>query len=150
MSSNKPGMIYRLIDAYFEGSTTTEEERLLKQMLASPTLKEDDEIRAARAVLGFAAAANRTPKTRRQPGHKWLIAAAMTGLSIAVCATLMLTATHGEQSTAVIYAQGRELHNVDLALAAMHSQLSDIGEANLAEPESAVSLLREFGDSWSE
>ena len=125
MSSNKPGIIYRLIDAYFEGSTTTEEERLLKQMLASPTLKEDDEIRAARA-------------------------AAMTGLSIAVCATLMLTATHGEQSTAVIYAQGRELHNVDLALAAMHSQLSDIGEANLAEPEGAVSLLREFGDSWSE
>lgn len=146
-------LLHSLIDAYFDGQTTIDDERLLRRLLASPDWPDDDsEIEYARAVTGIGPAMRSASVARRRSvmtGKR--IAAIMGGaVSVAACLALLLIPTGKEADMAVIYAHGTEIHNVDMALANMRSQLAEANMTADSQTDNALLQLKEFGNSWND
>lgn len=151
MNSEDIYALHRLIDEYFEGNTSTDDERLLRRLLAADIWPDNDtQIQTARATLGYAMASRpkaRIHRTIRRRERRYWAAAAITAVTVAAAATLFM-APWQKQSTAVIYAQGRAIHDVDYALATMRMQMAELNDG-LAD-NGARDLLKEFGELWNE
>lgn len=146
-------LLHTLIDAYFDGQTTLEDERLLRCLLARTDLPPgDSDIEYARAVTGIGPALRKTAQARRRSlkaGHG--IAAIIAGaVSAAACLTLILLPSNKETDMAVVYAHGTEIHNVDIALATMKSQLAEANMTADSQTDNALLQLKEFGNSWND
>ena len=153
MNKDDIQLLHLLIDAYFEGQTSLEDERLLRRLLASPALPADDsKIEYARAVTGIGPELRKASAARRRSlltGSR--IAAILAGaVSAAACVTFLLLPAQTETDMAVIYAHGTEIHNVDIALATMRSQLAEANLTADSQTDNALLQLKEFGNSWND
>lgn len=99
-NTNPDDELYRLIDRYFEGETSLDEERRLRRLLAGST-RRDATLDEARAVMGLFAAARSAStvqapvqkparRRRRQP----LLVAVSVAASVAVIIGAALSLTH--------------------------------------------------------
>lgn len=115
-----------LIERYFEGETSIEEEKLLKKMVAR-----SDDIRydAVRAVLGYGVATRkRTALRRRRLGM--VSAAAVASIAVVSIAWLNLstkTGTGNSECYAVV--EGRYTSDQSEVLSIMQSDIGDIRSA---------------------
>lgn len=128
------GKIYILIEKYFEGTSSSEEERQLRNILPSlpPGDKKIDE---AIAVMGYAANIKsdsmvvRKISNRRKSG-KWVIAAATTACLIAVGSISSYFYTQ-QSSRLIAYVGGERVDNRLQIEQLIISQLNDMSEANM-------------------
>lgn len=115
-----------LIERYFEGETSLEEEKLLKAMVARSN---DSRYDAVRAVLGYGVATRkRTALRRRRLGM--VSAAAVASIAVVSIAWLNLstkTGTGNSECYAVV--EGRYTSDQSEVLSIMQSDIGDIRSA---------------------
>lgn len=115
-----------LIERYFEGETSLEEEKLLKAMVAR---SDDSRYDAVRAVLGYGVATRkRTALRRRRLGM--VSAAAVASIAVVSIAWLNLstkTGTGNSECYAVV--EGRYTSDQSEVLSIMQSDIVDIRSA---------------------
>ncbi len=113
-----------LIEKYFDGATTLDEERLLRRMLADPSFQ-GESVDEARAVLGFmAAGASAHADVSGRRSVSWLTAAGVAA-SLAVAVTIGMW-MHRESTSPdmIAYVGGCEISD--------RREVMDIVEADLA------------------
>lgn len=117
--------IYRLIDRYFDGRTTLDEERLLRRLLADPAY-DSPEADEARAVLGYLAAGTPSMRPVRRRYAGMLRAAVMTGVIAAVGVSLFFIP---RQDTYVAYVDGIPVRDRNVVEQRVGLELAAISEA---------------------
>lgn len=113
-----------LIEKYFDGATTLDEERLLRRMLADPSFQ-GESVDEARAVLGFmAAGASPHADVSGRRSVSWLTSAGVAA-SLAVAVTIGMW-MHRESTSPdmIAYVGGCEIRD--------RREVMDIVEADLA------------------
>ena len=115
-----------LIERYFEGETSLEEEKLLKAMVAR---SDDSRYDAVRAVLGYGVATRkRTALRRRRLGM--VSAAAVASIAVVSIAWLNLSTKNGTgNSECYAVVEGRYTSDQSEVLSIMQSDIGDIRSA---------------------
>ncbi len=115
-----------LIERYFEGETSLEEEKLLKAMVAR---SDDSRYDAVRAVLGYGVATRkRTALRRRRLGM--VSAAAVASIAVVSIAWLNLFTKNGiGNSECYAVVEGRYTSDQSEVLSIMQSDIGDIRSA---------------------
>lgn len=135
--------IDHLIERYFDGLTTLDEERRLRRALADPTLG-GEAVEAARAVMGVFAAqrkASQRPAARKL--HAWRVAAGLA-LLIAATATFVLVPREAQPEPCYLtYTEGALIDDSEQVLALMQSDLGAMADA-------AESVNRSVDDDFDE
>lgn len=132
-----------LIQRYFDATATAGEEERLRAILADPATERTQAVEEARAVMGYTAVARAVIRPRRS-SRRW-VAAASVAASAAVVALIgwhSLSAAD-DDSTAVIYANGRVIHSTEQAIDIMTAQLGAIGEAAKDSPATHALMILE-------
>ena len=111
-----------VVNRYFDGETSEEEDRLLRRFLATEAGQgsEFDEVRAVMSVF----AAEKAVKQTRNKSRKlwpWLAAACVAGL-----AWLLWTSIEGTQDVCVAYVNGQKITDRNEVLALMQESWDDI------------------------
>lgn len=114
-----------LIEKYFDGETSLDEERTLRHSLAATSLQ-SDKINEAKAVLGFFATQRKV--SRQKPSKLPYRAAAVIALLIASAASIVHFKS-SETSDYMCYIAGNYSDSKEDSFAIMQEQLSDISEA---------------------
>lgn len=132
-----------LIKRYFDATTTADEEKRLRAILADPATERTPAVEEARAVMGYTAVASAVIRPRRS-SRRW-VAAASVAASVAV---VVLIGWHSlsaaaDDNTAVIYANGRIIHSTEQAIGIMTAQLGAIGEAAKDSPATHALMILE-------
>jgi hypothetical protein len=110
-----------LIDKYFEGETSPEEERALRGFLART---DDPAFNEARAVLGYFSAQRSRRAARSRAGRlTGLLAAAAAIAIVAVLGHALIPRT---DDTCIIYAYGEKNTDTQSVLDDVHQTLSDL------------------------
>lgn len=139
MSMNK-SQLNTLIEHYFNGDTSVEEERILRNELATTRL-DSPEINEARAVMGYGLAQYNRRSHRSEKKH-WLRAVA----SVAIIALLSTTGYHLSQSgnvtpDCIAYIDGQRITDNDKVIDMMFEGLSNIADAAEASQTQTISSL---------
>ena len=115
-----------LIERYFEGETSLEEEKLLKAMVAR---SDESRYDAVRAVLGYGVATRkRTALRRRRLGM--VSAAAVASIAVVSIARLNLSKKNGTgNSECYAVVEGRYTSDQSEVLSIMQSDIGDIRSA---------------------
>lgn len=132
-----------LIQRYFDATATAGEEERLRAILADPATERTQAVEEARAVMGYTAVARAVSRPHRN-NSRW-VAAASVAASAAVVALIgwhSLSAAD-DDSTAVIYANGRVIHSTEQAIDIMTAQLGAIGEAAKDSPATHALMILE-------
>lgn len=132
-----------LIQRYFDATATTDEEKRLRAILADPATERTQAVEEARAVMGYTAITRAVSRPRRS-SRRW-VAAASVAASVAIVALIgwhSLSAAD-DDSTAVIYANGRVIHSTEQAIDIMTAQLGAIGEAAKDSPATHALMILE-------
>ena len=111
-----------VVNRYFDGETSEEEERLLRRFLATEAGQDSDfdEVRAVMSVFAAGKETSRNqPKSRRL--WPWLAAACVAGL-----AWLLWTGIGDSQDVCVAYVNGQKITDRDEVLALMQESWDDI------------------------
>lgn len=124
--------IRKLIQLYFEGLTSVEEERRLREALADPSVR-GEEADEARAVMSFAAVSpdlSESPTVaRRRPRH--LSALLSAAASVAVVGLLCWNFSLREPQTQYMaYIDGRSTEDPEQVMKLINDDLSLLGEAS--------------------
>lgn len=111
-----------MVNRYFDGDTSEEEERLLRRFLATEAGRssEFDEVRAVMSVFAAGKAVNQTRHKSRKL-WPWLAAACVAGL-----AWLLWTGIGGTQDVCVAYVNGQKITDRNEVLALMQESWDDI------------------------
>ncbi len=138
--------LHDLINRYFNGETTLDEERTLRRALAHPPhdAPESDSLAdEARAVMGFSLSAP-ARKTKRMP-PLWRSVAA-----VAVAAITATTIVVGNISTHepryVAYLNGEKIADSNAVMNLMLSDLHEMGEASASLESDIAGDLNEMAD----
>lgn len=122
--------IHKLIERYFDGETTLDEERWLRQHL--PSMSGDDgEIDGCLAVMGYAAAPVRSAREKRFRRHisGWTLAAASLALLVTAGGIYSYFADRDSASTFIAYSGGVQIDRAQ-AMQLIASQMEDFSEAS--------------------
>lgn len=133
MTNNNPNRLSHLIQLYFDGETTLEQERELRALLADPkvTGEEADE---ARAVIGFAMSSPASaPAARkaspRKPSH--IMAAVSVAASVAVVAMVGYGIFHPRHnSECLAFVDGNMITDSEVVMEMVETDLSALGQAS--------------------
>ena len=121
--------LHKLINRYFDGDTTLDEERALRRALATPprnASKTDALADEARAVMGFSLAAP-ARKTRHVMPWRGVAAVAVT----AIVDTSILTGNFGHNEPEyVAYLNGEKIADSNTVMNLMLSDLHEMGAAS--------------------
>ena len=110
-----------LIDKYFEGETSPEEERSLRGFLART---DDPAFNEAKAVLGYFSAQRKRRAASSRAGRLTGLLAAAAGIAIvAVLGHVLIPRT---DDTCIIYAYGEKNTDTQFVLDDVHQTLSDL------------------------
>ncbi len=135
--------LLQLIDRYFDGATSTEEERRLRDALAATDLS-SPAIDEARAVMGVFAAARRiAPPPRRRLWPKLTVAAASLAMLIGV-AVWFRPASADSLNFALIGSQ--RIDDYSEIESMMHADLSCIADARSQVDASIAAELEALND----
>lgn len=129
--------IHQLIERYFTGDTSLQEEATLRHLLADPSYTGTD-VDEARAVMGFFFSRRRrsTSHPPRRQHHSIAVAAALAPV---IFASILWWGTGAEPpgDVCVAYVNGRELHGAE-AMERMKADISMFAEAS-SEVSSGIS-----------
>lgn len=130
--------LHQLIELYFEGATTLEQERRLRGMLLSADCPDTPDVAEARAVMGYTAVMS---KPRLQRPMQWMQKAAIVAALLTVGALGWVVADRSLARTnvCIAYVDGQRIDNHDAVLGIMEAQLAQMGEAQ-AELEDEVDI----------
>ena len=136
-----------LIERYFEGETSLEEEKLLKAMVAR---SDDSRYDAVRAVLGYGVATRkRTALRRRRLGM--VSAAAVASIAVVSIAWLNLFTKNGTgNSECYAVVEGRYTSDQSEVLSIMQSDIGDIRSAQEDAGNYIVEQLKDIHISANE
>lgn len=117
-----------LVDKYFDGLTTTDEERQLREWLASSEVS-SPELDEARAVLGvFAAARSEKKASRRRFNAIPRIAATAACACLLLGATIWFSRSYVASASFAVIGDER-IDDMDQIRSLMHSDLRSIADA---------------------
>ena len=144
--------LLKLIDLYFEGETSVDQERELREALLDSE-SSDPRVEEALAVMTFAAEDGRRRAARAVAPRRRKSRAAWPSLAAAAAVPLLLTvgvwtrhSTPAAPCTAVIACV--ETSDTDIALALMQSQLGDIAVASDNVSASIASDFASLGEAF--
>ena len=130
----------RLIDRYFEGETSLQEEQMLRQQLAECPWQSDI-IDEARFTMGYFAAHQRQQQQRPTVSNR------MRVMAIAASIALLLTVGAGllwqsqrPKDVCIAYVNGQEISNDEAVMALIDNDLSNIGNASQGMASQLMSL----------
>lgn len=123
-----PQELDKLIERYFDGTTSLEEERRLRRALAA-TGARGDNADQARAVMGLAAAQRCAARPQRSRHSVAWRAAAGLALLVAAGASVLLHTHSSAGECSIAYADGSISHDRDDVLAVMQADLDAIADA---------------------
>ncbi len=139
----------RLIDRYFDGDTTLEEERFLRTLLADVSIK-GDKVDEARAVLGYMTVVPKRPRTFRRVSNLRRLAVAATVSAIGIFIGFALFHRSGTaavaESECIAYVGGQIVNDKDKVMEMMWQDLALIGSASEAM---ADDIEQQFADMAS-
>ncbi|MBO4994482.1 MAG: hypothetical protein J6C78_00750 [Muribaculaceae bacterium] len=145
--------INELIDRYFEGATSLDEERTLRRLLSDMSLS-GDKIDEARAVMGYLSfpsgkvAAREIAMPRRNPLLGRLArAAVVTGLIAVVGTTFIVKPEYGEY---MAYVGGKEVSDRNEVMAMVADELAMLGVAANEVNEEVAGQFSEVSDVFNE
>lgn len=143
-----------LIERYFMGATSIDEERALRRMLASDKLPDKPAIREARATMGFLAAgigksAEAKPKGERAVSRRRLQRAAITAASVAAAAAIVWTPADSG-NTMVAYVGGNTVTSEQAILDIMKADIGLMSEGARSLGADAREQIGIFADAISE
>lgn len=136
---NNQDELEQLIERYFEGETSLQEEQLLRQSLASCQWSSDI-IDEARFTLGYFSAHKQQHRQRPAINRSRYIAIAA---SIALLLTLgigVLWQSQHYKNECIAYVNGKAIHNEREVLNLMQSDLNEMGNATQSIEEQLSSL----------
>lgn len=140
--------LHNLIDRYFEGETTLDQERQLRQLLAATT-DDSPDIAGARAVLGVT---KKIVVSRRRPYFKRFVVSSVAA-SIIVAVLIggaVLSRQQTQHPVMMAYVGGEKTTDTDDILAIMHSQLNSISTADRevnAEIDAQLTVMNDLIDN---
>jgi signal recognition particle subunit SEC65 len=118
--------LHSLIEKYFDGETSLDEERSLRRTLAVTSLQ-SDKIDEAKAVLGFFAAQRKSARPKQRKLHYW--AAAATIALLVASSVSILHLVNKDTTSYTCYIAGNYSDSKEDSFAIMQDQLSDINDA---------------------
>lgn len=124
--------LHKLIELYFEGRTTLQQERNLREVLASMSAPYSPEVESALAVMGYASVMQPVAETRQIRNRRWMpAAAAAVSLLVVVAITWMLTGSRAlhEDNICVAYVGGVKISSTEQVMEMMNAELSSISTA---------------------
>ena len=134
--------IHRLIDLYFSGETTLEQERELRRLLISHTGPRDEAIDQALAVMSFAAVAPRHETRSKRAAMPRMLRITTIAASIAVVATIAVSVIRSKTTPpidgCVAYVGSETIHDRDHIISLVASDWADISDAS-AEIDNNIS-----------
>ncbi|MGN0207768.1 MAG: hypothetical protein ACI4BC_11030 [Muribaculaceae bacterium] len=134
-----------LIERYFEGETSLEEEKLLKKMVAR---SDDSRYDPVRAVLGYGVATRkRTAMRRRRIGM--VSAAAVASIAVVSIAWLNLSRGTGDSECYAVV-EGRYTSDQSEVLSIMQSDIGDIRSAQADAGNCIAEQLKDIHISANE
>lgn len=142
-SMNSQAELERLIDRYFEGETSLQEEQILRQQLADCTWH-SDAIDEARFTLGYFVAHQRQQRQRPAATNR------LRFMAIAASIALLLTMGGGllwhnwhHNNVCIAYVNGQEIHNDQAVMGLIEHDLKNVGNAS----QGMTSQLMSLGDA---
>lgn len=141
-------ILHRLIDKYFEGDTSLEEEKMLLELLMESE-PEDEAVRSTLAVMGYSRLSPSDGNRVKKPLSKWRyrfagIAAACA--VAAVCVTVVLTYPLGSGADhCLAYVAGEKIESRDVVVELMELQLGEFSEAATEIDKAVMDDFSEMG-----
>lgn len=141
---------HNLINRYFDGDTTLQQERMLRQMLSQ--LDSPDELeREAMAVMGFSAAATVSSPKRSSVSRSSIFRAAASIILLITAATALLTHTLPENhDRCVAYVDGQRISDTEEIHRLMMLNLSEMAEASENLDNEVALTLNDLSDFINE
>ena len=137
---NSQAELERLIERYFEGETSLQEEQMLRQQLAECPW-ESEIIDEARFTMGYFAAHQRQQQQRPAAVNRYRV------MAIAASVALLLTVGtgllwHSQQpkDVCIAYVNGQEIHNDEAVIALIENDLNNINNASQGMASQLMSL----------
>lgn len=146
----------RLIDRYFYGTTTLDEEQRLRTLLADPTLQ-GDEIDSARAVVAYSlfdrakTASPSAKDSKKRPSRHRLIISAAAAVAFAIIIPAITAIIHrtdasdSQSGICVAYVDGHTVTDTEKVMAIIDDNLSEFSEALSVTENQINSDLSAFG-----
>lgn len=125
-------ILHRLIDKYFEGETTLEEERMLRRMLMNADQK-NRRVQEAIAVMGYARLAPLNGIDIKKTGFRrsrFRIAGIVAACGVvAICITMLFAGySRSGQDVCLAYVGGERVENREAVVELMELQLGEFSE----------------------
>lgn len=137
---NSQAELERLIERYFEGETSLQEEQTLRQQLAECPW-ESEIIDEARFTMGYFTAHQRQQQQRPAAANRYRV------MAIAASVALLLTVGtgllwHSQQpkDVCIAYVNGQEIHNDEAVMALIENDLNNINNASQGMASQLMSL----------
>ncbi len=123
--------IHKLIELYFDGLTTLDQERQLRDAFASMTPPYSPDVESAMAVMGYTSVMRHPAQTRLNKRARWMAAAAAAvSLFMAVAIAVMMTGRAGyDANSCVAYVGGVKVSSQEQVMEIMDAELSSISKA---------------------
>lgn len=137
---NSQAELEQLIDRYYEGETSLEEEQMLRQCLADCPWS-SEVIDEARFTLGYFAAHKQQGRRATTVNDRFRIMA--IAASVAVLLTVgigLLWQNHQANDVCVAYVNGKAIHNEQEVFNLLQSDLNDMGNATQGLADQLSSL----------
>lgn len=134
--------IHALIEKYFDGATTAEEEKWLRRTLPA-LIGSDPEVDGALAVMGYAVLPGPAREKRK---HRFIspgAAAAAIAIFVAGAGIYAAFSLSGAKSDLVAYSGGVEVDRQE-ALRMISSQMAEMGEASREVSSDVLAELDDF------
>lgn len=127
---NNQAELEALIDRYFEGETTVQEERLLRQAIAQCPWQ-SEKIDEARVVMGYYAAHSSQERhiATKSARHRIAGIAATIALMIAAGGYTLWHQQHSANNVCIAYVNGKVVQNDDKVMAMITSDMNLIDNA---------------------
>ena len=148
LDNNTIRQIELLAEKYFRGETSTEEEKILREVLVN-TKCSTSIINEARAVLGlFATQRIAKRKTRKKVfSFRRILAYAAALAMISTVATTFFIYNSAEEPVNIAWVGGKVSTDEHVTLALLQEQFSDVAEAGENVKASITESLTDFNDA---
>lgn len=150
MNDNKYDCLLRMVEKYFDGDTTIEEEKWLRRELLSTDCR-DAAVEEALAVMGYAATSradalkSSAVAMRKSPSFPgWMAGAASVAVIIAISLALFSPQNAGKTGRCVAYIHGQKIEDAEVIRNLASLQIAEIGESSDDIDEQIQKEFHEF------
>ena len=146
-------LLHSLIEKYFDATSSLDEERTLRQMLADPAYQSDeaDEARAVMSISVVAPAPQIAVRPRRKAIFHPLAAAASVAVLLALGITMITySGSHDSDLDCMAYIGGKRIESRAAVMSIVSSDLDALGEVQQETADDIVGQLSEFSSLFND